>query len=155
MHRQIAGKLTGPVTKWIVLAAWLVAFVGLGAFSSKLAEVQNNEAASWLPARDGIVASLYLVAQRRAGRPTGWVPWVALVVGTLASLAANVAVGGDDIIGKALAGWPALSMLAAVKSRATWRLTSASSRARRISRIAFEITSSSRRPPRPRPERVA
>jgi RND superfamily putative drug exporter len=50
MHRQIAGKLTGPVTKWIVLAAWLVAFVGLGAFSSKLAEVQNNEAASWLPA---------------------------------------------------------------------------------------------------------
>lgn len=33
-----------------------------------------------------IVASLYLVAQRRAGRPAGWVPWVALVVGTLASL---------------------------------------------------------------------
>lgn len=62
-----------------------------------------------------IVASLYLVAQRRAGRPTGWIPWVALVVGTLASLAANVAVGGHDVIGKALAGWPALSMLAAVK----------------------------------------
>jgi Protein of unknown function (DUF2637) len=62
-----------------------------------------------------IVASLYLVAQRRAGRPTGWVPWAALVVGTLASLAANIAVGGSDIIGKALAGWPALSMLAAVK----------------------------------------
>ncbi|MGC4771562.1 DUF2637 domain-containing protein [Micromonospora sp. DT44] len=62
-----------------------------------------------------IVASLHLVVQRRAGRRTGWVPWVALVVGTLASLAANVAVGGDDLIGKALAGWPALSMLAAVK----------------------------------------
>ncbi|MEN3611372.1 DUF2637 domain-containing protein [Plantactinospora sp. ZYX-F-223] len=62
-----------------------------------------------------IVASLYLVVQRRAGRPTGWVPWVALVVGTLASLAANVAVGGHDPIGKALAGWPALSMLVSVK----------------------------------------
>ncbi|MFI9638954.1 DUF2637 domain-containing protein [Micromonospora sp. NPDC051925] len=62
-----------------------------------------------------IVASLYLVAQRRAGRPTGWVPWVALVVGTVASLAANVAVGGHDPIGKALAGWPALSMLVSVK----------------------------------------
>ena len=49
MHRQIAGKLTGPVTKWIVLGFWLIAFVGLGSFSSKLAEVQNNEAASWLP----------------------------------------------------------------------------------------------------------
>jgi hypothetical protein len=62
-----------------------------------------------------VVASLYLVAQRRAGRPTGWVPWTSLIVGTVASLAANVSVGGDDPIGKALAGWPALSMLASVK----------------------------------------
>nr|WP_221375104.1 DUF2637 domain-containing protein [Actinoplanes polyasparticus] len=62
-----------------------------------------------------IVASLYLVAQRRAGRPTGWIPWVTLLVGTGASLAANVAVGGADPIGKALAGWPALSMLVSVK----------------------------------------
>ena len=62
-----------------------------------------------------IVASLFLVTQRRAGRPTGWIPWMALTVGTLASLAANVAVGGDDPIGKALAGWPALSMLVSVK----------------------------------------
>ena len=62
-----------------------------------------------------IVASLFLVAQRRAGRPTGWIPWVALVVGTLASLAANVAVGGADPIGKALAGWPAISMLVSIK----------------------------------------
>lgn len=62
-----------------------------------------------------VVASLYLVAQRRVGHPTGWVPWTSLSVATLASLAANVAVGGDDLIGKALAGWPALSMLAAVK----------------------------------------
>jgi hypothetical protein len=65
---------------------------------------------------DGLeVASLYLVAQRRAGRATGWIPWVALIVGTLASLAANVAVGGADPIGKALAGWPAVSMLVSVK----------------------------------------
>jgi hypothetical protein len=62
-----------------------------------------------------IVASLYLVVQRRAGRLTGWIPWVALVVGTLASLAANVAVGGNDPTGKTLAGWPALSMLVSVK----------------------------------------
>jgi putative drug exporter of the RND superfamily len=49
MHRQIAGKLTGKVTKWLVLGFWLVAFVGLGTFAGKLAEVQNNEASSWLP----------------------------------------------------------------------------------------------------------
>jgi hypothetical protein len=62
-----------------------------------------------------IVAALYMVVQRRAGRRTGWLPWVALVVGTAASLAANVAVGGDSVIGKVLAGWPALSMLVSVK----------------------------------------
>jgi RND superfamily putative drug exporter len=49
MHRQIAGKLTGRVTKWIVLAFWIIAVVILGGFAGKLTEVQNNEASSWLP----------------------------------------------------------------------------------------------------------
>src|SRR6476619_4064447 len=49
MHRQIAGKLTGPVTKWIVLGFWIIALMGLGSFAGKLTEVQNNEASSWLP----------------------------------------------------------------------------------------------------------
>ena len=49
----------------------------------------------------------------------------------------------------------ARSLTDAVKSRATSRLTSASSSARRISRIAFDTASSSRLPLRPRPPRVA
>ncbi|GAA1133246.1 MMPL family transporter [Nocardioides aquiterrae] len=49
MHRQIAGKLTGRVTKWIVLAFWIVALGVFGSLSSKLVDVQNNEASSWLP----------------------------------------------------------------------------------------------------------
>ncbi len=49
MHRQIAGKLTGRVTKWIVLAFWIIAVAVLGGFAGKLTEVQNNEASSWLP----------------------------------------------------------------------------------------------------------
>jgi RND superfamily putative drug exporter len=50
MHRQIAGKLTGRITKWIVLIVW-IAIIGVSSgFAQKLAEVQNNEAASWLPA---------------------------------------------------------------------------------------------------------
>ncbi len=50
MHRQIAGKLTGKVTKWIVFAAWIVVFVVASGFAAKLTDVQNNEASSWLPA---------------------------------------------------------------------------------------------------------
>src|SRR3954465_6987202 len=49
MHRQIAGKLTSPVTKWIVLAAWIVVFGVAPGFAQKLTDVQDNEASSWLP----------------------------------------------------------------------------------------------------------
>src|SRR4051812_31200902 len=49
MHRQVAGTLTGRVTKWIVLAAWIVIIGASSGFAQKLADVQNNEAASWLP----------------------------------------------------------------------------------------------------------
>jgi RND superfamily putative drug exporter len=49
MHRQIAGALTGRVTKWIVLVAVLVITGIMGVFSTKLTSVQNNEASSWLP----------------------------------------------------------------------------------------------------------
>jgi RND superfamily putative drug exporter len=50
MHRQIAGKLTGPVTKWIVLLVALVVTKGLASFAAKLADVQDNQTSSWLPA---------------------------------------------------------------------------------------------------------
>ena len=63
-----------------------------------------------------LVASLYLLAQHRAGRHrVGVLPWAALLVGTAASLAANVAVGGHDLVGRALAGWPAISLLVSIK----------------------------------------
>ena len=49
MHRQIAGKLTSPVTKWIVLGFWVVAVAAMSGFAMKLVDQQNNEASSWLP----------------------------------------------------------------------------------------------------------
>ncbi|WP_193609533.1 MMPL family transporter [Nocardioides lijunqiniae] len=49
MHRQIAGRLTGRITKWIVLVGAVV-IVGLMApLNAQLIDVQNNEASSWLP----------------------------------------------------------------------------------------------------------
>jgi putative drug exporter of the RND superfamily len=50
MHRHIAGRLTGRVTKWLVLAFWLVVLVVAAPFAGKLTDVQDNQASSWLPA---------------------------------------------------------------------------------------------------------
>jgi len=62
-----------------------------------------------------IVASLVLLADRRAGRRSGWLPWAALTIGTAASLAANIATADTGTISRIIAGWPALALLIAVK----------------------------------------
>jgi Protein of unknown function (DUF2637) len=62
-----------------------------------------------------IVASLVLLAGHRSGRRPGWLPWAALVLGTVGSLAANVATAGPGAISRIIAGWPALALLIAVK----------------------------------------
>ncbi|GAA2136100.1 MMPL family transporter [Nocardioides koreensis] len=49
MHRQIAGKLTGRVTKWVVLVFWILVVGVSSVYAQKLTDVQNNEASSWLP----------------------------------------------------------------------------------------------------------
>ena len=49
MHRQIAGKLTSPVTKWIVLVVVLFLTGVMGFLGGKLADVKNNEQSSWVP----------------------------------------------------------------------------------------------------------
>ena len=50
MHRQIAGKLTGRVTKWLVLGFWILVVAAAGPLAGKLSDVQDNQASSWLPA---------------------------------------------------------------------------------------------------------
>jgi hypothetical protein len=39
----------------------------------------------------------------------GWLPWAALLVGTAASLAANVATAQPGPVSRIIAGWPALA----------------------------------------------
>lgn len=62
-----------------------------------------------------IVASLVLLAHRRAGTRAGWLPWAARAAGTAASVAANVAVGASDPVGRLVAGWPAVALLVSIK----------------------------------------
>lgn len=49
MNRKLAGAVCGPRTKYVVVAFWVIAFVILGAFATKLTDVEDNQAASWLP----------------------------------------------------------------------------------------------------------
>lgn len=47
-HR-LAGLIAGRRTKWAVLALWIVLLVPLGFLAGKLGDVQENDAAAWLP----------------------------------------------------------------------------------------------------------
>jgi hypothetical protein len=62
-----------------------------------------------------LVASLVLLSDRRHGRQSGCLPWAALITGTAGSLAANIATAPPDLIGRIVAGWPALALLISVK----------------------------------------
>jgi hypothetical protein len=115
-----ADKLTRAATLLVVAA--LAVTAGAISFSHMSALALAHGQLGWKSTAfpisvDGLelVSSLYILTQRRARRRAGLLPWTALVVGTAASLAANVAVGGADPVGRALAGWPAISLLVSIK----------------------------------------
>src|SRR5712691_1031792 len=57
---------------------------------------------------DGMIvaASTTLLADSRSGIRGGVLPWALLVAGSVASLAANVAVAQPTLIGRVIAAWP-------------------------------------------------
>jgi Protein of unknown function (DUF2637) len=64
---------------------------------------------------DGMIvaASTTLLADSRCGGRGGVLPWVLLVIGSAASLAANVAVAEPTMTGRVIAAWPSFSLIAA------------------------------------------
>ena len=61
-----------------------------------------------------IVAALTtLLADSRAGERGGVLPWALLVVGSAASLAANVAVAQPTAAGRVIAAWPSFALIGA------------------------------------------
>jgi hypothetical protein len=64
---------------------------------------------------DGMIvaASTTVLADSRAGSRGGVMPWVLLVVGSVASLAANVAVAEPTVTGRVIAAWPSFALIAA------------------------------------------
>lgn len=62
---------------------------------------------------DGMIlaSSMALLADSRRGRRGGLLPWTLLVVGSLASVAANAAVAEPTLMGQAVAAWPAFALI--------------------------------------------
>ena len=63
---------------------------------------------------DGMIvaASATLLAESRAGRRGAALPWVLLIAGSVASLAANVAVTEPTLTGRVIAAWPSFALTA-------------------------------------------
>jgi hypothetical protein len=57
------------------------------------------------------VASMTLLADSRNGRRSGLLPWALLVIGSTASLAANVAVAEPSLVGRLIAAWPSCALI--------------------------------------------
>jgi len=62
---------------------------------------------------DGMIvaASTTLLAESRAGCRGGVLPWTLLAVGSVASLAANVAVAQPTVTGRLIAAWPSFALI--------------------------------------------
>jgi hypothetical protein len=64
---------------------------------------------------DGMIvaASTALLADSRSGGHGGFLPWALLTMGSVASLAANVAVAEPTVIGRIIAAWPSFALIGA------------------------------------------
>ena len=58
-----------------------------------------------------VAASTTLLADSRSGERGGFLPWALLIVGSVASLAANVAVAEPTTIGRVIAAWPSFALI--------------------------------------------
>jgi hypothetical protein len=63
---------------------------------------------------DGMIvaASTTVLADSRSGQRGRTLPWVLLVAGSMASLAANVAVAQPTLVGRVIAAWPSFALTA-------------------------------------------
>jgi hypothetical protein len=56
---------------------------------------------------------MLILLASRSGRRGEWLPWILLIAGSLAGLAANVAVAEPSLIGRLVAAWPSFAFVGA------------------------------------------
>jgi hypothetical protein len=60
-----------------------------------------------------VAASMSVLLASRTGKRGEWLPWTLLIVGSLANLAANVAVANPTAVSRLIAAWPSLAFVGA------------------------------------------
>lgn len=104
-------------TSSVVGLAVIAAVVSYGHMRSlALANGQGTFTATLTPLSvDGMIvaSSMSLLLDSRAGRRGGRLPWALLAIGSVASLAANVAVAPPTACGRLIAAWPSFALIGA------------------------------------------
>jgi Protein of unknown function (DUF2637) len=112
---EVAPVWVRRITTAAVLAVALVAAVASYEHMRALAAVAGEGWRSWLLpiSVDGlaVAASMTMLVRRRAGERAGVLPWVALLLGLGASLAANVAAADPTVVGRLVVAWPPVGLL--------------------------------------------
>jgi hypothetical protein len=83
---------------------------------------ESSWTAALLPVSvDGMIAvsSMSLLLDSRHGRRSGALPWTLLIIGSAASLAANVAVAEPSAVGQLIAGWPSCALIGSYEQLAS------------------------------------
>jgi hypothetical protein len=111
------------VRGWAVAAVLLVALVAAIISYAHQRDLAQEHGEAWraylLPLSvDGMLlaSTLAIVDRRRRREPAGWVPWLGLALGILASLAANVAAARPDLVSQLIAAWPPAALAIAIET---------------------------------------
>lgn len=110
-----------PTPPWVrvvtVIAVSVVAAVAAIASYVHMHELADKAGEQWrahlIPLSvDGmlVAASMVMLVRRRAGEKAGALPWIGLVLGLIASLAANVAAAQPTPLSWIVSGWPPLAL---------------------------------------------
>jgi hypothetical protein len=115
-HERACGPVDPVDDDWVVALLALIAGTVSYLHIHTLVELHGQP--GWVVAPtplsvDGMIvgASTTLLADSRAGERGGVLPWTLLVVGSAASLAANVAVAQPTAAGRVIAAWPSFALI--------------------------------------------
>jgi hypothetical protein len=121
MHAPFAAPADVWIRRTTTVSVVLVAGIAAVVSYQHMHELAVRHGESWLGATliplavDGMIvaSSMSVLHASRCGRRGGALPWVLLLVGSLASLGANVAVADPTLIARIIAAWPSFALIGA------------------------------------------